>query len=399
MNQGPYPGAFKRVMTYTFLLTPPLVTIYSVGSAVIKYDEGFVLSPQHGVIPKPYAEWTKAHQDAVCPLMVLFAVCFSLDVVTHLEELCFWMFLMNATTASQNWFRSIYFLVWLCGSVIALIVVPTVSVVFRGDPLKSEAYTFLVGSSASLAVALFFVPILYLFPAFLRKLVQQGIDKSTVIRLQKFHELNRLRFIFKLLFLVPVLLIGIDGVNPRGHPINESMFWSEILGMSAAFGCIISSTITLLVFFPRNDESEYESSDLARLSEASRGDTKVWRHHAKDTFDYNRERNRFVFPSETSIGSSPAPPGQVPYSKSPASGSHEDGYAPPPRYQVPNVRNTEPDHGIDRIMEVVTPLPSASCAMLRPNRLGSNGDVEFGRVQDPPATGVRVNGWILSQFR
>lgn len=38
------------------------------------------------VIPKPYTEWTKAHQNAVFPLMVLFAVCFSLDVyVTHLS--------------------------------------------------------------------------------------------------------------------------------------------------------------------------------------------------------------------------------------------------------------------------------------------------------------------------
>ena len=102
-----------------------------------------------------------------------------------------------------------------------------------------------------------------------------------------------------------------------------------------------------------------------------------------------------MFPSDTSIGSSPAPPGLVPHSKNLASGSQEDGYGPSP---APNIRNTESDHSIDRIMEVVTPLPSAGCAMLRPNRLGPNGDVEFGRVRDPPATGAQANGWI-SQFR
>lgn len=388
MNQGPYPGAFKRVMTYTFLLTPPLMTVYSVGSAVIKYNEGFIPDPQYGVIPKPYTEWTKAHQDAAIPLLVLFAVCFSLDVVTHLEELCFWMFLMNATTASQNWFRSIYFLVWFCGSVIAIIVVPTVSMVFRDDPLKSEAYTFLVGGSASFALALFFIPVLYSFPAFLHKLVQQGIDRSTVIRLQKFHQLNRLRFIFKLLFLVPVLLIGTDGVIPYGHLINESMFWTDILGMSVAFGCTISATITLLIFFPRNDENEYETSSLARFGprKASRENTKIWHPRGKDTFDCYRERNCFMFPSDASIGSSPAPPGHAPYSKNLASGPQEGGYGPPPRYQAPNVQNTEPDHSIDMIMGIATPPPSANCVMLRPNRLGPNGDVEFGRVPGPPRT-------------
>lgn len=65
INQGPYSGAFKRVMAvcpclptpglrtkqspqYTYLLTLPLLTTYSVGNAVIKYKEGFVFSSQYG---------------------------------------------------------------------------------------------------------------------------------------------------------------------------------------------------------------------------------------------------------------------------------------------------------------------------------------------------------------
>jgi len=59
MNQSPYSGSFKRLMTvrsthpasglqterspqYTYVLSLPMITIYSVGNAVIKYREGFI---------------------------------------------------------------------------------------------------------------------------------------------------------------------------------------------------------------------------------------------------------------------------------------------------------------------------------------------------------------------
>lgn len=67
-------------------------------------------------------------------------------------ELCFWVFLMNATASSQNWFRSNYFLVWSCGSVIALIVVPAVSVAFRNDPLKVHETNFRLGKRVTLVL-------------------------------------------------------------------------------------------------------------------------------------------------------------------------------------------------------------------------------------------------------
>ena len=40
-------------LQYTYLLTLPLITTYSVGNAVIKYKEGFVFSPQYGCKKAP----------------------------------------------------------------------------------------------------------------------------------------------------------------------------------------------------------------------------------------------------------------------------------------------------------------------------------------------------------
>jgi hypothetical protein len=80
--------------------------------------------------------------------------------VTHLEELCFWLFLVNAGSAQQDWFRSLYFRTWMIGSVLAVTYMPLVTIFTRSDPLKSEAYVFLAGSLGSLSLTLWFTPVL-----------------------------------------------------------------------------------------------------------------------------------------------------------------------------------------------------------------------------------------------
>jgi hypothetical protein len=69
--------------------------------------------------------------------------------------------------------------------------------------------------------------------------------------------------VFRLLFTVPLLILGVDGVRPHHH-INESMLWTGIyicwpcypkiysydldfLAIVAGFGVAISSGITLVV--------------------------------------------------------------------------------------------------------------------------------------------------------
>jgi len=78
MNHGPYSGAFKRLMTvralpktfefqteqppqYTYILTLPLITIYSLGNAVIKYQEGFVINGHSGGRRVPFGSRPSDH--------------------------------------------------------------------------------------------------------------------------------------------------------------------------------------------------------------------------------------------------------------------------------------------------------------------------------------------------
>jgi len=184
-------------------------------------------------------------------------------MVTHLEELCFWLFLVNAGSAQQDWFRSLYFKTWLLGSALAVTYMPLVTIFTRADPLKCEAYTFLAGSLGSLSLTLWFIPVLWTFPSFLRNLTRESVDSNTIIRLTKFHELNSLRILFRFLFVLPLVTLGVDGVRPHQH-VNESMMWTDLLAMISGLGFIISSGITLVIFFPRSIEGELAAKEVSR---------------------------------------------------------------------------------------------------------------------------------------
>lgn len=41
--------------------------------------------------------------------------------------------------------------------------------------------------------------------------------------------------------------MGTDGLHPHTHKVNESLFWTDMLTIVAALGCVISSMCTVLV--------------------------------------------------------------------------------------------------------------------------------------------------------
>ena len=51
---------------------------------------------------------------------------------------------------------------------------------------------------------------------------------------------------FRFMFTSTFLILGADGIRPHHH-VNESMFWTDFLAMVGAFGCCVSSALTLVV--------------------------------------------------------------------------------------------------------------------------------------------------------
>ncbi|KIJ66124.1 hypothetical protein HYDPIDRAFT_87610 [Hydnomerulius pinastri MD-312] len=373
-NHGPHSGAFKRVMTYSYLTSVPLIIVYAVGFAVIKYHYGFTVIPGMGIIPTPYELWSDSAQSAILPLYLCFAIAWGLEMVTHLEELCFWLFLVNAGSAHQDWFRSLYFKTWAFGSFVAVLYMPLVTIFTRQDPYKCEAYTFLAGSLGSLSLTIWFLPILWAFPSFIENLKQSNVDMSTLVRLTKFHELNCIHVVFRFLFTIPFVVLGIDGVRPHQH-INDKMLPTDLLAMVAGIGCVVSSGITLVIFFPRSIEGEISKKEQAR---ERRQQSLLGRRGSTPHSNYTHLQTQHTqIQSHISRNDPYFSPGQH-QPQYPRSSNYG-----PPSYDVANggtAFNT-PMTMHKMSIDDEPDLKHASPAMtLQPNRRTRDGDVELGAV-------------------
>lgn len=96
----------------------------------------------------------------------------------------------------------------------------------------------MVGSSGSLATTIAFIYVLAKFPGFLRHIKSEGAEAPIVLQLYTFYRLNVrpsplsyvsgfdelaqiARFIFRIMFCLPLLTIGIDAVAPGRQIINR----------------------------------------------------------------------------------------------------------------------------------------------------------------------------------
>lgn len=327
-------------------------------------------------------------------------------MVSHLEELCFWVFLVKSTSAEQDWFRTVYFKAWAIGSCVATIYMPLVTIFTRDDVLKCEAYTMLAGSMGDFFLTIWFLPVLWTFPSFIENLKQSNVDKNTLIRLTKFHELNCIRIMFRFLFTIPCIILGVDGVRPHQH-INDKVLPTDLLAIVAGIGVVMSSGITLVIFFPRSIEGEMAERDasrdrkhsranrrarsqfMARLEHAFVGNDDVVyiapsvKSHARTT-----ELNDFGRFAQGERGWVNSPPSYERIAgrevEDTTEGQHISQPLHPHHYHRPYHRDNEPRerererYREDSDMDVFDVKVVGSGVLLQPNRRTESGDVEFG---------------------
>ncbi|KAF8748686.1 hypothetical protein RHS01_10637 [Rhizoctonia solani] len=259
--RGSSDGGFKRFMTCRH--------------AVMKYQAGYISfsnpdsTPSRPlpriVVPAPTSTWPESHQKLVFPLYVIFAVAWALEIVSHLEELCFWLFMIKEQEDTGHggirpWFKSFEYKLWCCGSLIAVVLLPLVTLETRHDLQQVEAWTFFTGSAGSLIITLWFFKVLWKFPSFLKRIEAENAEPDVIVRLVAFQDLNRIRIVFRLMFVIPLLILACDGLRSDGpHHIIGTAGAVDILAMVGGIGCIVSSVITLLV-------SPYSSHGVSRAN-------------------------------------------------------------------------------------------------------------------------------------
>ncbi|KAG6816707.1 hypothetical protein H0H87_003682 [Tephrocybe sp. NHM501043] len=237
-DAGRQPGAFKRVMTCA-LSTVPLLVIFSVALTVLKFKEGFNVASDGSITPVPFSMWSTPNRHWVLPLYFVLSVAWSLEHVTHLEELTFWVFLLTQGPEKREWFESWEFRVWTLGSVSSVAGMPTTVLATRHNIDTCLAYIFLVGSAAGTTTTLCFLYVLARFPSFIVHVKSEGAEPDVVVRLATFYQLNRIRVIFRFLFTLPLMALAIDALRPGDHPVINDPFASDFLLMMGAIGYLL----------------------------------------------------------------------------------------------------------------------------------------------------------------
>ncbi|KAF9222467.1 hypothetical protein BS17DRAFT_783745 [Gyrodon lividus] len=250
-QSGRQPGAFKRFMSYTYIASLTCLVTFDVPFTTFKFQEGYMLEPTGKMVPVPLEDFSHSRKQWLLPLLLILSIAWACELVTHLEELTFWLFLQNQGPTTRLWFKSGEFKLWRWGTLVAMLGMPLTTFVSRTELDLCLAWTLLVGSSASTATTLGFLYVLSRFPAFIYRVKEDGAAPNVVVRLVLFFHLNCARIVFRFLFSVPLFVLALDGVQGP-HTINSSQFWPDLLLMLGGIGAFISSAITLLIFFPRS---------------------------------------------------------------------------------------------------------------------------------------------------
>ncbi|KAF8633315.1 hypothetical protein AX17_004488 [Amanita inopinata Kibby_2008] len=320
-NAGRQPGAFKRLMTYSYLGTVPLLVVFSVAMTAIKYKEGYVVLVDDIIIPRPFFLWDEGNRDWLLPLYFCLSIAWALEIVTHLEELTFWLFLINQGPNQRQWFNSWEFRTWYLGSMLAVIGLPLTTLLAREHIESCQAWIFLVGSSASTSTTLCFFYVLARFPSFIKHVKEEGAEPNVVVRLATFYQLNRIRVLFRFLFTIPLFIAAVDGIEPP-YPIVANPFALDLLLMLGGIGCFVSSAITLFIFFPRSIAQEagyrvqeYSPRNSAKSPSLSAPPPHSRQHHQPvsspksdfDTSRYDHTGRGFCSHNLRSLSNIPAP--------------------------------------------------------------------------------------------
>ncbi|KIK60853.1 hypothetical protein GYMLUDRAFT_167112, partial [Collybiopsis luxurians FD-317 M1] len=252
-GSGRQPGAFKRVMTYSYLATVPLLMVFSLTMTISSYQQGLLIRTPSKVLSLPFSLWSHPARRRLLPMFFILASAWAFELVTHLEELTFWLFLLNQGPAKRDWFKSWEFRVWYLGSVIALIGMPLTVIIKRADLDLCFAWIFIAGTAAGLFTTICFIYVLVSFPRFIRRVKQEGAEPEVVVRLTIFYQLNITRIIFRFMFHLPLLIPALDSIRgPHLVIQNAYVVTPDLLCMLGGIGCFVSSAITLFIFFPRS---------------------------------------------------------------------------------------------------------------------------------------------------
>ncbi|KAG0243683.1 hypothetical protein BGW41_001556 [Actinomortierella wolfii] len=240
----------RSLMTLQLFLALLFLFVYDVGTARIKYWEGFWLNPEtHEIIGKPSPLWSKRNQEHIQPLYYTLSMALAFqNCLTFLLQ-SWWHYI---TTPKTNFQSSFEFRIHIVASVLVLVAYPLLQYLLRDDVILRESIPQLVFSTMLIFLSILGVRTHFRLKRLMKTIIPDVNDHNLVLfnKVDYFVDVNKI-LIFT--FLVAGLTLGIlsiDGLTDA-RVIAHNKLATDILACNLNFVQPLMWTAMTLLFYPR----------------------------------------------------------------------------------------------------------------------------------------------------
>ncbi|KAG0327351.1 hypothetical protein BGZ99_007821 [Dissophora globulifera] len=247
----------RSVGTLLVIIALALQLSYDVGSARLKYIEGFWINPlTKEVQSKPAQFWSPADVSHVEPLYYTLAMALAFENSVMFLLMGFWNYISKSVTKS-SFMSSFEFKFNIICSCLAIVIFPTVQFVFRKDFVYREAVPQLLFSILTFVTASMGVRTHFRLKALIKSAHALGNESTykVVKKLQYFVDMNVILTFSLFGTSIPLGILSVDGMLDR-PVINLNKFASDFLIANLNFFEFIIWVTFTLIFYPRKSGTE-----------------------------------------------------------------------------------------------------------------------------------------------
>ncbi|KAJ9114293.1 hypothetical protein QFC22_005745 [Naganishia vaughanmartiniae] len=294
------------------LATAGCYCIWAMGLTHMKWKAGYMQLPVYGIIPIPYQLWTAGQLKYNNIYVGFLCGAFCLYDAVNLEEWLYWIYVVRAVRSksrqNQNitssdapagrypfqqrngslggnsftstsftptypmerklrafrpgkhaarktarWITSNVFIVWAALSVVQTVIHYITAFVNHPNVEQQTVRIFLTESLFNSVTAILSIILAWQFPSFIKLVRETGASSEVVSKLQFYHELNKWRIFFRVLFSVSTCILGFDAITVA-KKINVNSLAADLLFqvtvLSFFFASICSWMVGTFTLFP-----------------------------------------------------------------------------------------------------------------------------------------------------
>ncbi|KAG0037901.1 hypothetical protein BGZ82_001600 [Podila clonocystis] len=287
----------RSVVTVMTLVAVALQLVYDIGSARLKYREGFWQNPKtKEIVSKPSQLWSMDDTAHVEPLYYTFACALALESSVFFLLMAFWSYISKSVTKT-SFMSSLEFKINIVASVLVIVLFPTVQFIFRNDHAYREAVPQLMFSTLMLILGGLGIRNQIKLGVLLRsaKEMMNDTTANVVFKLEYFKDMNLVLTISFFCGGIPLAITSMDGLlaNPI---IATNKFASDVLITNLNFFEFVIWVTLTLIFYPRKTTSTsapFGSSNVSvtapsyrRVDPSLRKPSNEVNHRAVDVIHY-----------------------------------------------------------------------------------------------------------------